>query len=455
MTVIVILALVALFIGLRLYSVLGERTGHEQQPILKPADPDARVEPRVSQPAVAAAGAADSRRHGLRADRRAGRPRHPRRRSGFDVARFLEGAKAAYRMILEAFWKGDLDALRSHVDDHVYETFAGAVEQRKKDGLTLDNRLVAIEQAVIAEATLERGVAVVTVRFEADIAAVTRNAEGEVVAGSLSDAVQTRDLWTFRRDTGVARSQLAADRDRRGRVRLLAPRGARRRSRPARRLRHPARSRRLKFRRAGARTGCQARARTRPAAAVAGRPQCGRDRRSSSKRRAVLKPDEAAARAGRLPRELPGADAPHRCVGPDPGRRLATRCAPRRRRSTRAIAPGFFYYRFDWVRVGDGQAFATGYYEPEIEGSRTPQPGYVPIYALPPDLVRCTKPDGTSGPRPDRRDRHLRALFHPRRDRGRSARRQGPRARLGRGPGRPVLPRNPGLGPHPLRRRHA
>jgi predicted lipid-binding transport protein (Tim44 family) len=44
-------------------------------------------------------------------------------------------------------------------------------------------------------------VAVITVRFEADIAAVTRNVEGQVVAGSLSDAVQTRDLWTFRRDT--------------------------------------------------------------------------------------------------------------------------------------------------------------------------------------------------------------------------------------------------------------
>ena len=55
------------------------------------------------------------------------------------------------------------------------ETFAGAVEQRKKDGLTLDNRLVTIEQAVIAEASAERGVAVLTVRFEADIAAVTRN----------------------------------------------------------------------------------------------------------------------------------------------------------------------------------------------------------------------------------------------------------------------------------------
>src|SRR3954468_17456483 len=52
LTVIVILALVALFIGLRLYSVLGERTGHEQQPILKPADPDARVEPRPVPPSA-------------------------------------------------------------------------------------------------------------------------------------------------------------------------------------------------------------------------------------------------------------------------------------------------------------------------------------------------------------------------------------------------------------------
>ncbi|MFL6755036.1 MAG: murein transglycosylase A [Sphingomicrobium sp.] len=61
------------------------------------------------------------------------------------------------------------------------------------------------------------------------------------------------------------------------------------------------------------------------------------------------------------------------------------------------FAPGFFYYGFDWVKVGDGRAFATGYYEPEIEGSRTPLPGYTPIYRLPADLVRCTKPDGTTG----------------------------------------------------------
>jgi len=200
LAVIVILALIALFIGLRLYSVLGERTGHEQQPILKPADPEAVMEPRIAHPAAAPAAPAESADlaflplagPGVRAILAAD--------PSFDVARFLEGGKAAYRMILEAFWKGDLDTLRPHVDQDVYDAFAGAVADREKNGLTLDNRLVAIEQVVIAEAALDHSVAVVTVRFEADIAAVTRNREGEVVAGSLSDAVQTRDLWTFRRD---------------------------------------------------------------------------------------------------------------------------------------------------------------------------------------------------------------------------------------------------------------
>jgi len=60
-------------------------------------------------------------------------------------------------------------------------------------------------------------------------------------------------------------------------------------------------------------------------------------------------------------------------------------------------ATAFFRDRFDWVRVGNGKAFATGYYEPSIQGSRTPQPGYVPIYRVPPDLVKCTRPDGTTG----------------------------------------------------------
>ena len=114
MTAIIILALVALFIGLRLYNVLGERTGHEQ-PILKPADSDQaehRLEPRTTTRPAAPAGANESDElaylpmagPGVRALLAAD--------PSFDVARFLEGSKAAYRLILEAFWKGDLAAMR-------------------------------------------------------------------------------------------------------------------------------------------------------------------------------------------------------------------------------------------------------------------------------------------------------------------------------------------------------
>lgn len=64
---------------------------------------------------------------------------------------------------------------------------------------------------------------------------------------------------------------------------------------------------------------------------------------------------------------------------------------------TPANAAAFFRDRFDWVSVGQGKAFATGYYEPEIAGSRTPQPGYIPIYKAPADLIRCTRADGQTG----------------------------------------------------------
>lgn len=204
MTVIIILALIAVFIGLRLYSVLGERTGHEQQPILKPAEPDARMEPRANPTSFAPAPNADPA--GLAFVPTAG----PGVRAilaadpAFDVARFLEGAKAAYGMVLEAFWKGDTETLARFTDAHVLETFSKAIAERTENGWVLDNRLVAIEQAIISHAQLDRQVAVLAVRFEADIAAVTRNAEGEVIAGSLSDAVQTRDVWTFRRDVSTS-----------------------------------------------------------------------------------------------------------------------------------------------------------------------------------------------------------------------------------------------------------
>ncbi|URD61440.1 Tim44/TimA family putative adaptor protein [Sphingomonas sp. KRR8] len=201
MTSIIILALVALFIGLRLYSVLGERTGHEQQLTLKPAEQqDAAAPPRAAPSPLAPANAADPTGDAFLPTAGPGVRAILAADNSFDVARFLEGAQSAYRMILEAFWRGELEPVRQFVDPEVYATFTHAVAERESAGHRLDNRLVAIEHSVIAAASLDRSVAVLTVRFEADIAAVTRDRAGEVVAGSMSDAVQTRDKWTFRRD---------------------------------------------------------------------------------------------------------------------------------------------------------------------------------------------------------------------------------------------------------------
>lgn len=200
MVQIVIFAMVALFIALRLYSVLGKRTGHEQQPLPKPVEGranhlpvprtvgDAAPEPVDPAAMLIEPGATDGVRAIVAAD------------SSFDASQFINGAKSAYRMVLEAFWKSDEDELRRLASDDVVAAFHEAIEARRSEGVVLDNRLVAIERAVIERAGVSGQMASVTVRFDADIAAVTRDRDGNVIAGSLSDAVPTHDVWTFARN---------------------------------------------------------------------------------------------------------------------------------------------------------------------------------------------------------------------------------------------------------------
>lgn len=198
MVYVVILAMIAGFLALRLYMVLGKRTGHEQ-PLPKPAEDRvaiAAVSPRTidatsERPDIVNRNIEPSAEAGMRAIIAA--------ESSFDVGQFVDGAKSAYRMILEAYWKGDTDTLNWLVDDDVRQSFVEAIEQRTAAGHVLDNRLISIERAVITDATLEGRNARITVRLEADIAAITRDAEGNLVSGSMSDAVETRDLWTFAR----------------------------------------------------------------------------------------------------------------------------------------------------------------------------------------------------------------------------------------------------------------
>jgi len=204
---IVILAMIAAFLGLRLYAVLGKRAEHGDEPLQSRFDPGPTASAVAQQPRtpVNHAPVAPARtpasvpplvERGLRniavADRR------------FDPVAFIEGASAAYRMILEAYWRGDAEELAGLCDTAVAQSFAEAIAARAAAGEVLDNRLVRITEAEITQAVYAAPHARVTVRFVADIAAVTRDAAGKAIAGSLTDAVEVRDVWTFARDVTSA-----------------------------------------------------------------------------------------------------------------------------------------------------------------------------------------------------------------------------------------------------------
>lgn len=197
-TFVVLFAAIAAFLALRLYSALGKRTGHEQA-LPRPADDrvaappmprtvDMPAEARDSGPRAIEPGAEGGLRALIAAD------------PSFDVAQFVDGAKSAYRMILEAFWKGDRETLNWLVEDEVRDAFFAAIDAREAEGHVVENRLVSIERAGISSIEVDGRIARVAVRFDADIAMVTRDAEGNVISGSMSDAVETHDVWEFSRD---------------------------------------------------------------------------------------------------------------------------------------------------------------------------------------------------------------------------------------------------------------
>jgi len=202
--------MIAAFLGMRLYSVLGRRAEHGEEPVQsrfdKQANPAQGNQQQLgnAQPALVADRGANGARvrelvpmlptveRGLReiiaADRR------------FDPNAFAEGARAAYRMILEAYWRGDRNEIRQLCEGDVADSFIAAIDARNAAGEVPDNRLVRIEEAVITAAAYSAPEARLTMRFVSDIAAVTRDASGHVIAGSLNDAVEVRDVWTFRRN---------------------------------------------------------------------------------------------------------------------------------------------------------------------------------------------------------------------------------------------------------------
>jgi predicted lipid-binding transport protein (Tim44 family) len=215
---IIFLAL-AVFIFLRLRSVLGQRTGRERPPydpysardaVRSPATdkvvtlPPRTVEP-ASRPVETLAPAADrwkdiaetgsSVASGLDAIAAAD--------TGFDAKHFVTGARTAYEMIVTAFAGGDRRQLRNLLSREVFDGFDAAITERERKSETLETRFVSIDASTITAAELRNNAtAQITVRFVSKLISATRDRDGTVIDGNAERVTDVTDVWTFARDVG-------------------------------------------------------------------------------------------------------------------------------------------------------------------------------------------------------------------------------------------------------------
>ena len=215
---IIFLAL-AVFIFLRLRSVLGQRTGRERPPY----DPYAAREPvrpagennvvalpgRTAETASPKLGVPDEPKAEVYRWKGFAEPDSPLAEGldavattepEFDPAHFLAGARAAYEMIVTAYAEGDRRTLKNLLSREVYDGFEAAISEREKRGDTVESRFVGIDNATITAAELRGRNAQLTVRFQSKLVSATRNKNGEVIDGSADKVTDVTDVWTFTRD---------------------------------------------------------------------------------------------------------------------------------------------------------------------------------------------------------------------------------------------------------------
>ncbi|MCK5576448.1 MAG: Tim44 domain-containing protein [Sphingomonadales bacterium] len=191
---IILLALVAAFVALRLRSVLGTRNEFDE-----PEAPH-HPEPQGSTHHEPAPVADLSQYRKLSGPMKRSLQSILDKDPSFDLGQFADGAKQAYGMILTSFWAGDLGEVEDYLDDDVKGMFEGAIEERNAQGFTVENRLIEIDDVDFEKMSVRKGVAEITLRFSSQIVSITRNATGDVVEGSMTDTVEVIDIWTFARD---------------------------------------------------------------------------------------------------------------------------------------------------------------------------------------------------------------------------------------------------------------
>ena len=122
---------------------------------------------------------------------------------GFDPKHFMEGARAAYEMIVTAFAQGDRKSLKQLLSREVYDSFATAIDNREKVGESVDFNFVGISKAEITDAEISGKLAHITVKFVSELITATRNKAGEVLDGDASHIREVTDIWTFARETAA------------------------------------------------------------------------------------------------------------------------------------------------------------------------------------------------------------------------------------------------------------
>lgn len=208
---------VAVFVLFRMRSVLGSRTGNERPPIdrsrstptEKAAQNDDTVvplRPRAAQPDLD-----DERRarkleaeieqashgdEGLANGLKAVAAADPT----FTPKSFLEGAKAAYEMIVTAYAEGDRQTLKNLLDKDIFESFQRAIADREAAGQKVDFTFVGLPRVDITEADYDKKHVSVTVRFQAEVVSATRDADGNLVEGNADQVQVIADEWTFARN---------------------------------------------------------------------------------------------------------------------------------------------------------------------------------------------------------------------------------------------------------------
>jgi predicted lipid-binding transport protein (Tim44 family) len=212
---IIFLAL-AVFIFLRLRSVLGQRTGRERPPYdpysARDAVRGATNDNIVTLPGRSAADAAQKPAETAEPAERwkgiaepgstvaAGLDTIAGEDKAFDVKHFVTGARAAYEMIVLAYAEGDRRTLKNLLSREVYEGFETAIRERESKGETVETRFVAIDKSDITAAELRGRMAQITLRFVSQLISVTRDKSEKVIEGNPERVTDVTDVWTFAHD---------------------------------------------------------------------------------------------------------------------------------------------------------------------------------------------------------------------------------------------------------------